>query len=494
MTETPKDRRGHQWLWLLIAVAIGMSSPPVARAEPSVASAASAAGEVEGFNAVGPPLTALQSKIGDPNWLVAWLLKPSRLRPHTTMPDSDLTTEEALTAARYLYGTAAAAKGAGQWSGGDARTGEKLFVSRGCRGCHAIARGEASLSRRVPNLADIGIKVRGDWLGDWLKSPRSYNPRTPMPQLVLRDGEVRDLVAFLLTRRDGADAVAAAPHFKPNADPAAGRAVIERYQCASCHEMKGFPAPTPAFELLGDGARQSPDTALRNGRLLVAYYNCRGCHQIEGSRGAIAQHLERKTFAPPTLEGEGARVQASWLRQFIRHPTSLRPWLQIRMPDYGFSDAQADTLVHYFAALAGVPPADEPHAAAAAETVGRGLRRLAHYKCMQCHPTSPEIPKGVDVENLSINFGLVKARLRPSWIRQFLARPKAIAGTQTRMPTVFYTVDGNPKVEHPDEDINALAAYLLQMSEPPEAALAKLAAERESEKKVRSTDWTKYEY
>ncbi len=478
---------------MLIIVAV-VGGVPLACAEPNASSPANAAGEVEGLNAVGPPLTALQTKIADPNWLVVWLLKPSRLRPGTTMPDSDLTADEAVAAARYLYDSAAAAKGTAKWGGGDARTGEQLFTGRGCRGCHAITSGEASLSRRVPNLADIGMKVRGDWLGDWLNAPRTYNPRTPMPQLVLTDEEIRHLVAFLLTRRSGVDAVATAPRFKPSADPTAGRAVIERYQCASCHEMKGFPPPAPAFELVADAGKQSTEVALRNGRLLVAYYNCRGCHQIEGSGGAIAQHLERKTFAPPTLEGEGARVQASWLRQFIRHPGSLRPWLQIRMPDYGFSEAQADALVQYFAALAGVPPTDEPHAAAAAEMIGRGLRRLAHYKCMQCHPTSPKIPKNVDVEDLSINFGLAKTRLRPSWIRQFLARPKAIAGTQTRMPTVFYTVDGTPKVEHPDEDIDALATYLLQMTEPPEAALAKLEAERQREKKVRSTDWTKYEY
>src|SRR5262249_47090951 len=30
---------------------------------------------------VGPPLTALRTKLADPAWLVAWLLKPSALRP-----------------------------------------------------------------------------------------------------------------------------------------------------------------------------------------------------------------------------------------------------------------------------------------------------------------------------------------------------------------------------------------------------------------------------
>src|SRR5512140_427163 len=88
------------------------------------------------FNAVGPPLEAVQAKIADPNWLIAWVLKPSQLRPGTVMPDFDLSAAEAQAVAKYLYaGTAAAAKSTPRWQGGDAHQGEKLFVARGCRGC-----------------------------------------------------------------------------------------------------------------------------------------------------------------------------------------------------------------------------------------------------------------------------------------------------------------------------------------------------------------------
>jgi hypothetical protein len=152
-------------------------------------------------------------------------------------------------------------------------------------------------------------------------------------------------------------------------------------------------------------------------------------------------------------------------------------------------------LGHYFAALANVSRTDEP-LPAAADTATRGLRRMAHYKCVQCHPTSvdPQLPPGADVENLSINLMLAKQRLRPSWIHGFLARPKAIAGMQTRMPAVFYTSDGTPKVDTPDADIDAIVAYLLHMTEPLEAALAALEAVREADRQSVPPDWTKYEY
>lgn len=165
------------------------------------------------------------------------------------------------------------------------------------------------------------------------------------------------------------------------------------------------------------------------------------------------------------------------------------------MPTYGLSAAEAEALAKFFAASAGVEAADEPHAAAPPEIVTRGLRRFAHFKCVQCHPTNVEreLPQDIDPENLSINLTLAKSRLRPSWMRKFLTGPKAIVGTQTRMPLVFYTIDGVPKVEHPTEDIQAIAAYLLQMDEPPETTLGRLEAERKDEREAQP-DWTTYQY
>jgi cytochrome c2 len=461
-----------------------------------------------GLHAVGPPLTALRTKLADPNWLVAWLLKPSRLRQPPLMRNFNIKVRDAQAIAKYLL-AAAPTESTVPWQGGDRALGKTLFVTRGCRGCHAIERGEQSVSPRVPNLAGIGLKVRGDWLFNWLKSPRSYNPDTAMPQLNLDADEIRNLVAFLLTRREGAAVVAAAPRFDPHASLDAARVAIGRFDCPKCHLIDGFQtvAPTsperfmphgcstchepahasrPAEPLVQDSA------ALDNGRMLVAYYNCRGCHRIEATGGDIAAFLERKSFVPPSLDGEGARVQTSWLVDFLRHPKRLRPWLQLQMPDFGLSDAEASALADYFAALAHIPAADEPTGALPAQTVAFGQHRFAHFKCLQCHPTNrdAQLPEGVDPEDVSINLMLAKGRLRPSWVRDFLARPKAVVGLETRMPAVFYTSDGVPKVEAPEADIAAITAYLFQMTEvaPPSDGGGP------HEQPTDTIDWTKHPY
>ncbi len=452
---------------------------------------------IVGLGALGPPLTAVGTKIRDPNWLVAYLLEPSRMTPGTSMPDFGFEPAEALAIAAALLADGSDSAGkTGAWKGGNPRTGERLFVARGCRGCHAVRPGEHGVSERVPSLAGAGLKLRGAWIAAWLASPRAYHSRTAMPRIALTDDEIRHLVAFVLEQRAGEEAVAEAPRFDPAADRARGVELLEHYECSTCHTLRGLPAAAPPYELTTADGTGDRDALLHDGRMLVAYYNCRGCHSIEGRGGAIGEHLERKTLAPPTLTGEGARVQPSWLRSFLQHPVTLRPWLEIRMPDYELSESEASVLARYFAAAADVEATDEPLPAASEESVRRGLRRFAHFKCVQCHRTERGAtpPVGADAADLAIDLSLAKKRLRPSWMRRFLARPKEIAGTATRMPAVFYTSEGSPRVDDPEGDIDAITTFVMRMSASPETLLAELGKEREEKDGAGDIDWSTYEY
>ncbi len=448
---------------------------------------------VAALNPTAPPLLALERKLVSKEWLVAWLMEPDLLRPGTTMPDSRLTAEEAQAMAAYLHRGGAPPADRGLWHGGDPAVGARLFVSRGCRGCHTIVPGQASISPHVPNLTGTGLKVRGEWLFDWIKSPRKYDPDTAMPDLGLEDPDIRDLVAFLMERREGEAALAAIAIPDGAGDAAAGKVLLEQYECGSCHRMRGFPDPEPPFTLSSVGSADR-DATLRDGRLLVDFYNCRGCHPIAGEGGFITDHLERKSLAPPTLEGEGARVQPSWLIEFLQQPRVLRPWLEMRMPNYGLSEARATVLARYFAALAGVSTEDEPIEATSDEVEEHGVRRFGSFQCIQCHPASETAQPGTDPDSVAINLALAKERLRPSWVRAFLARPKELVGVETRMPSVFYRSDGTPKVADPERDITSITAYLMHMTQPPGAALEALDAARKQKDQEEPIDWTTYDY
>ena len=107
------------------------------------------AGAEDDIGTLGPPLTALPDKIASGDWLVAFIQKPSQLRPGTTMPDFDLPAADAQAMARYLY--TGATPPSGRAPTGDAERGKELFTNRGCRGCHAIYL-ERRASRRASRI------------------------------------------------------------------------------------------------------------------------------------------------------------------------------------------------------------------------------------------------------------------------------------------------------------------------------------------------------
>ena len=62
------------------------------------------------------------------------------------------------------------------------------------------------------------------------------------------------------------------------------------------------------------------------------------------------------------------------------------------------------------------------------------------------------------------------------------------------MPTVFYTVEGVPKVERPEDDINDIVTYVMAMKEDAEITLAAYAAVIKAEEEKEKIDWTTFEY
>lgn len=419
-----------------------------------------------------PHLAGIGSKV-TPEWLDRWIADPKAYNPDTAMPKVELTDAERHAVVAYLLTLKRteplpATPDLGQFKADD---GKQLVKQYECYGCHSIE-GFEKVRPAVPDLGEFARKpvdeldfattdvprTKWDWLRRKLADPRAYNTdkiKLKMPLIALTDEEVQALITRILAFDT---------------------------------------PPLPARYVVRASAAQ---LSLRDLSWMVAHLNCNGCHRVNQRDARLAQFLERKNLTPPTLDGVGARLQGQYMYQFVLEPKPVRPWLKIRMPNFGFSEAQARTLVEGFAAAAAVT---NPYTYVAKENVApdhfqRGIHRFHHYKCMQCHPTSVDqgLPEGVDPEDLSINLMLSKTRLRPQWIKDFLSRPKQISGAQTRMPTVFYTVDGTPKVEHAQDDIDDITTYLMAMVEPPEVTLK---AEEETKKAAeeKQVDWSNAQY
>jgi cytochrome c oxidase subunit 2 len=84
--------------------------------------------------------------------------------------------------------------------------GEKLFLSKGCVGCHALNAYEAPKGLIGPNLANLGARTHiaagtlentDENLAHWIMNPQSVKQGVLMPNLGINADEAKALVAFL---------------------------------------------------------------------------------------------------------------------------------------------------------------------------------------------------------------------------------------------------------------------------------------------------------
>ena len=133
-------------------------------------------------------------------------------------------------------------------------------------------------------------------------------------------------------------------------------------------------------------------------------------------------------------------MQSDWLFSFLNSPKTgqIRPWLQVHMPTFGFTDAQLNDLTRYFASLSKAP---YPFLLAGSQpdpkSLASGKKVFEMYRCAQCHPRSQqEIDKVEDKSSLAPNLQMARTRLRHDWINDWISRPDEwMPGT--RMPTNF---------------------------------------------------------
>ncbi len=406
------------------------------------------------YRQFGPNLAGIGSKASR-DWIAQWILDPKKWSPETKMPNLRLTPQEALDIAEYLSTLKAPARfeqtvlpltdpkvlddiafyfETATKTRFDSRaeldrmdlhakevyTGEKLIAHYGCFACHRIPGFEDAKpigtelteegSKAVHRL-DFGFlhlpHTRQDWFRMKLHNPRIFDrdrargweEKLKMPNFRFTDWELDKVTTVVLGLQ------------KLNASSAAKK------------------------ELNGEEA------AIERGRRIVKDHNCQGCHVIEGFGGSIRSLAADPSLAPPIIQGEGAKVQSDWLFSFLKVPKTgeIRPWLEVHMPTFGFTDKDLNDLTRYFAFLdRATYPFLTPEYATEATRWAAGKKVFELLRCKQCHPRSEQEMNapGVDRASLAPNLQMASRRLRHDWINDWIRRPDEwMPGT--RMPTNF---------------------------------------------------------
>jgi cytochrome c551/c552 len=266
-----------------------------------------------------------------------------------------------------------------------------------------------------------------------------------MPNLHLSKVEIRDLTTFLLGSSE--TSLPASYQYKP-----------------------------------GDSRRD-----IQEGWWIVKKYNCMGCHQLLPGQATALMGMKRyqdiQEQLPPKLLTEGARVDPEWLRRFLSNPSlsttdtnrnGVRPYLQVRMPTFSFSDNELRKLVRFFQALSQQPmpyiPEQVPILSSKESDMARSLFSSTAAPCLKCHATgTPQHDKNATAPN----FLLAKERLKPDWVERWIIDPQAIS-PGTAMPSGLFKRENNhwvfsgptpPSFEGYDKDHSKLLVdYIFQLT------------------------------
>jgi mono/diheme cytochrome c family protein len=198
-------------------------------------------------------------------------------------------------------------------------------------------------------------------------------------------------------------------------------------------------------------------------------FNCLACHGRDGEGGLgteVAEQLRRNENAdnaeavvPPVLTGVGHKLRTPWLRNVLVGGGRARPWMALRMPQFG--DANVGRLPDALAAVEGAEPDESVHpvplSAAKIET-GRHLVGKNAFGCVSCHDIAGVPNSGTRGPDLA---GM-NQRVRYEWYLRWLEQPQRIQ-PGTRMPSVF--TDGKSLLDKvldgsADAQAEAMWAYL----------------------------------
>src|SRR5260370_5188462 len=192
-----------------------------------------------------PPLTHIAEKTTR-EWIYAWIKNPQAYSSTATMPNFQLSDADARDISAFLLAQAtplaaeAATVSAAKPAAADAnarQAGSSAYGESFCASCHAIqnAAGLIVGGNVGPELTRVGTKVKPEWLRQWVKNPKLYDPSTKMPHYRFDDKQLSPIARFLDTKTisDFIPNLSLQPVTSQQASH--GKILVTEMGCASCH-------------------------------------------------------------------------------------------------------------------------------------------------------------------------------------------------------------------------------------------------------------------
>ncbi len=386
---------------------------------------------------LGPDLSKIKGKVR-PDWLVTWITDPKKVHPRTLMPefgvkDRGLEADDAIKIASYLSaasGDLAKSPGSSKYvsehhaTAEDVACGKHIFETRGCLGCHEVGNYRVAGSRHV-SLDGIGSKVSPQWIYSWIEDPSAMSKTTIMPRFDLKPEELACLTDYLSSLKEPETKVTwakvTAEDLHPDSNMDAGKKLVKKYGCYSCHNIPGF---ENNVERIGP---ELSDFAAKDPSLLF---------------------WGTKNVVPPSQ-----RNWYTWTRARLNEPKVFETdRIAAVMPNFHLSDDETDKVMSFIKTLSSQQTVAKEHRRAlrpgeAEQMVGWQL--INEYGCIGCHSLyDPKLTQQVagfrkepvaHYGTLAPNLSVEGDRVRPDWLADFLRAPyKMRPYLASRMPTFTF--------------------------------------------------------
>lgn len=357
-------------------------------------------------------------------WIFAWLKDPQAYATTSTMPNFQLSDDDARDVSAFLIANSTPVAGdkltVSAKESSDPTAGPSLYGESFCASCHAVqnAAGNIVGGDVGPELTRVGSKVKVEWLQAWLRNPRVYDPPTGMPHYRFNDGQIATLSTFLLAKTDSD--LLANVHLELATDQqiAHGKHLVSDYGCASCHEIAGIKKPENfAPELSRIGSK--PVTQL----IFLA-----------GMPHTLPEYIAGK----------------------IRNPRAFSPGL--KMPQYTFTPAQINALTTALLSLNERSHTLPPSLTVPGRTetdyqpAGKAGKLMTDLACLSCHRINGH--GGEMAPDLTWEGSAVQR----DWLVQFLKNPG------TLRPALIRRM---PRFNLSDSEAGELADYIMTVYQNP---------------------------
>lgn len=227
-----------------------------------------------------------------------------------------------------------------------------------------------------PDLKEVRVKVRPEWIPVWLKNPHAWRPTTKMPRFRLDDDDIEDISAYLW--QTAIDTTL--PH-QPPGDAVKGKESFETRGCTACHSVGEGSSQTGgwfAANLTRVGEKDNYDFLVRwihNPRERTRPY-------CPFEKKDITDEDYKKHGLPPyQFDLNNTRCPNDG-HELVVEQMTVMPNLRLSWQEARDIASYLITLKHSDASYAAAPFMNDP------KLKEDGLKKIRFYGCTGCHEIS----------------------------------------------------------------------------------------------------------